>query len=783
MKFHPAGQKLESWQWLIQNKEWKEGVSKPGTRMIYMKASTGDYEQGNKVCLLKKFLYGLKQSPRQWYRRFDEYMLSNGFKRSSYDSYVYYKSYAPGARGAKDSCMENVRDRDREISEGVTNPLGVLIVLDVCQEARHSVSEAEYMALTEAVKEAVWLRGLLEELSIELNTVAINSKTVKVLKVLLDHNACGCLYAGGIPVKVGQTMGYNMDGCMKNMEDIIDSQGVDRVHRNSGGILCVWESSKFVKENVTVSDYFLAIMGMWVPTSTRLLLIVVYAPQDVTEKRTLWDYLSHVINRWDGESVVMGDFNEVRSEAERFGSIFNAQGAHSFNNFISLAGLVDLPLGGYSFTWSHKTANKMSKIDRFLISEGMLETFQHLLSVCLDRHLSDHRPILMREVCMDYGPIPFRFYHSWFQIEGFDKLVEDSWKEINIFYSNPIVQLKKKLQTKLSEIDIKLDQGGNSLDILNERTKLVKDLHELDNIEALEIAQKAKVRWSIEGDENTKYFHGIVNKKRSQLAIRGVLAEGDWIEDPVKVEIQKNTFRRLPMEGEESEQYIDICMEGEESEQYIDICNRLEMVQLSQMHDRWFWSLVGTGEFSVKSVRNLVDDTLLHLDSSPTRWIKMIPIKVNVFVWRVRMDKLPTRLNLSLRGVDIPSILCPVCDVVVESTSHILFSCPLARDVLCKVMTWWDLDTPNILSYEEWLCWFSNLHIHKQAKIILEGVFYVMWWLIWRFRNKSLFGSSTLRKAIIFDDIVTLAYTWCSNRCKSNFNWVNWMQNPKLAIL
>ncbi|GJZ11749.1 RNA-directed DNA polymerase, eukaryota [Tanacetum coccineum] len=175
-----------------------------------------------------------------------------------------------------------------------------------------------------------------------------------------------------------------------------------------------------------------------------------------------------------------------------------------------------------------------------------------------------------------------------------------------------------------------------------------------------------------------------------------------------------DTFRRLPMGGEESELYIDIC-------------NRLEMVQLSQMHDRWFWSLVGTGEFSVKSVRNLVDDTLLHLDSSPTRWIKMIPIKVNVFVWRVRMDKLPTRLNLSLRGVDIPSILCPVCDVVVESTSHILFSCPLARDVLCKVMTWWDLDTPNILSYEEWLCWFSNLHIHKQAKIILEGVFYVMW--------------------------------------------------------
>nr|GEV83383.1 retrovirus-related Pol polyprotein from transposon TNT 1-94 [Tanacetum cinerariifolium] len=63
--------------------------------VIYMRQPSG-YEQGNKVCLLKKSLYGLKQSPRQWYKRFDEYMLSNGFKRSSYDNCVYYKSYAPG---------------------------------------------------------------------------------------------------------------------------------------------------------------------------------------------------------------------------------------------------------------------------------------------------------------------------------------------------------------------------------------------------------------------------------------------------------------------------------------------------------------------------------------------------------------------------------------------------------------------------------------------------------------------------------------------------------------
>nr|GEW96765.1 retrovirus-related Pol polyprotein from transposon TNT 1-94 [Tanacetum cinerariifolium] len=123
----PAGQKLVSFKWLFKIKEGIEGVQKPRYKarlvalgfiqregidyneldvtttflhgnikeVIYMRQPPG-YEQGNKVCLLKKSLYGLKRLPRQWYKRFDEYMLSNGFNRISYDSCIYYRSYAPG---------------------------------------------------------------------------------------------------------------------------------------------------------------------------------------------------------------------------------------------------------------------------------------------------------------------------------------------------------------------------------------------------------------------------------------------------------------------------------------------------------------------------------------------------------------------------------------------------------------------------------------------------------------------------------------------------------------
>ena len=50
-----------------------------------------DLERPEHVCLLKKSLYGLKQFPRQWYHRFDEFITTNGFKRCNFDRCVYYK--------------------------------------------------------------------------------------------------------------------------------------------------------------------------------------------------------------------------------------------------------------------------------------------------------------------------------------------------------------------------------------------------------------------------------------------------------------------------------------------------------------------------------------------------------------------------------------------------------------------------------------------------------------------------------------------------------------------
>ena len=61
--------------------------------VIYMRQPMGFMKKGQEdlVCRLLKSLYGLKQSPRQWNRRFDDFMRAQGFTRSVFDPCVYVK--------------------------------------------------------------------------------------------------------------------------------------------------------------------------------------------------------------------------------------------------------------------------------------------------------------------------------------------------------------------------------------------------------------------------------------------------------------------------------------------------------------------------------------------------------------------------------------------------------------------------------------------------------------------------------------------------------------------
>ncbi|GJX55063.1 RNA-directed DNA polymerase, eukaryota, reverse transcriptase zinc-binding domain protein [Tanacetum coccineum] len=171
-----------------------------------------------------------------------------------------------------------------------------------------------------------------------------------------------------------------------------------------------------------------------------------------------------------------------------------------------------------------------------------------------------------------------------------------------------------------------------------------------------------------------------------------------------------SSFRRTPRGGIEMDQFVKMVDDVKE-------------VILSTSEDRWVWDLENTGEFSVSSIRNLIDEKTLPLTDYKTRWNKLVPIKVNILSWKIMTNSLPTRFNISCRGICIDSILCANCDKGVETSSHLFFSCSLARMVVNLILRWWSIPVVELDSYDDWTLWFDNVSFPLKNKKMLEGVF------------------------------------------------------------
>nr|GEY09596.1 hypothetical protein [Tanacetum cinerariifolium] len=243
----------------------------------------------------------------------------------------------------------------------------------------------------------------------------------------------------------------------------------------------IWGNSEFDFVTSPARGMSGGIISLW-NNRFNIRWINVYAPQNLSRKIDLWNSLLSLTASWDGVVVMMGDFNEVRNAGERHGSNFNDRHAKIFNNFIDGASLIDVPLGGYNFTWMDKWGSKMSKLDRFLVSNNFHDSFPHATRVVLEKGTPDHRAILLKELQVDYGPTPFKFFHSWLEIEGFKDLVEQTWKNDGI-----INDCKMTHQALLSSIEVKIDLGTANEDDFRIRKESLKILGDLERVELADV--------------------------------------------------------------------------------------------------------------------------------------------------------------------------------------------------------------------------------------------------------------------------------------------------------
>ncbi|XP_022024281.1 uncharacterized protein LOC110924594 [Helianthus annuus] len=255
----------------------------------------------------------------------------------------------------------------------------------------------------------------------------------------------------------------------------------------------------------------------------------------------------------------MGDFNDVRCASERMNSEFIEANAEAFNQFILSAGLVEYNMGGGNFTYISDNGRKLSKLNPFFVCLGFKEQWPNASVTALDRIASDHRPIVLSTVQSDFGHIRFRFFNSWFEYPSF---MEYMLQKCAVFsFSGPddlalaikLRWLKDKINAwlkveKMSREGIYEDKKRRLACIENmaeermlmevelaERADCKNVVAEFDRIKQLDLRQKSRSRWAIDGDENSVFFHHIINSNISSNRLNGLLIDGVWVTNPVSV--------------------------------------------------------------------------------------------------------------------------------------------------------------------------------------------------------------------------------------------------------
>lgn len=151
----------------------------------------------------------------------------------------------------------------------------------------------------------------------------------------------------------------------------------------------------------------------------------------------------------------------------------------------------------------------------------------------------------------------------------------------------------------------------------------------------------------------------------------------------------------------------------------------------------------------VSSTRHYLDLCLRLSTGVYTRWNNLVPIKLNILLRRISWNKLPTRLNLRDKRVDIVYVLCQVCSKFGESSNNLFIVFPLLVPLWSHIARRWEIDIPPLLSVHSLITWADEVSLSAENRQISDAVVIITFWTLWNYMNNLIFGAEK-PKEILF---------------------------------
>jgi hypothetical protein len=210
--------------------------------------------------------------------------------------------------------------------------------------------------------------------------------------------------------------------------------------------------------------------------------------------------------------------------------------------------------------------------------------------------------------------------------------------------------------------------------------------------------------------------------------------------------------------------------------------------------DSWKWVQNEDDNFTVKSTYLLLG-TIFSPESGvgvhelrvlSNIWKSPAPSKVITFALKLLRNRLPTRVSLAYRGIEMNggSVNCVNCQGIAETEVHLVLFCDFAMRVWKEIFRWLGLVIiipPNLSLL------FDCLTVSAGTKKVRSGyslIWHAMVWMIWSSRNNVIFSNGGISPEEVVDAIKLISWRWGLSRHKIPICLCyEWCWDPRLCLL
>ncbi|XP_074318694.1 uncharacterized protein LOC141655516 [Silene latifolia] len=291
---------------------------------------------------------------------------------------------------------------------------------------------------------------------------------------------------------------------------------------------------------------------------------MVYAFNDLNERKALWSKLCAYNKEIKGPWVICGDFNTVLVPSERLGGNSTYEEMDDFQQCVAECGVTYCSAIGSLYTWSNKkepSSRVFSRLDRVLVNDAWIRSNDNIYAHFYIEGVFDHTPCVIQEHSNTAKPRrSFKYYNMWSKVEDFKECVNQVWdsdwngtlmfqlvkklkslkwplKQLNKDNFDDIVNNTARAKMNLEFIQLKLRDDPSNVALIVQEMEANSSVRFLESACSEFLLQKSKAIWVDNGGDNTKYFHSFIKGRQIRNKVIKIEdTQGVQCDDPQQIQ-------------------------------------------------------------------------------------------------------------------------------------------------------------------------------------------------------------------------------------------------------